>query len=173
MYRGHLLESETYIGGKVEALESGVFRADLPCKFRCRPEAYQVRATAAAAAVGAGMGEQAGLARAPASALALCCVERAAQQTVLRRSMLHCVLCSALVCSASKNQQCRTFCIPALTIMMLCCVCSSLQRLLDKLDDDLAYALKQDGKMEVEDVANYQQVGGLARGGADAWQLGH
>ena len=23
MYRGHLLESETYIGGKVEALESG------------------------------------------------------------------------------------------------------------------------------------------------------
>lgn len=23
MYRGHLLESETYIGGKVEAIESG------------------------------------------------------------------------------------------------------------------------------------------------------
>lgn len=31
---GHLLENETYIGGHVEALESGVFRADIPCKFR-------------------------------------------------------------------------------------------------------------------------------------------
>ncbi len=41
-YRGHLLESETYIGGKVEALESGVFRSDLPCHFKLRPEAYQV-----------------------------------------------------------------------------------------------------------------------------------
>jgi hypothetical protein len=26
LFKGHLLESETYIGGKVEALESGVFR---------------------------------------------------------------------------------------------------------------------------------------------------
>lgn len=42
MYKGHLLESETYIGGKVEALESGVFRADLPMRFKCRPSAYQV-----------------------------------------------------------------------------------------------------------------------------------
>ena len=42
-YRGHLLESETYIGGKVEALESGVFRSDLPCGFKLQPEAYQVR----------------------------------------------------------------------------------------------------------------------------------
>ena len=44
MYKGHLLESETYIGGKVEALESGVFRSDLPMRFKCKPEAYQVRA---------------------------------------------------------------------------------------------------------------------------------
>lgn len=29
LYKGHLLESETYIGGKVEALESGVFRSGL------------------------------------------------------------------------------------------------------------------------------------------------
>jgi DNA polymerase epsilon subunit 1 len=41
MYRGHLLESETYIGGKVEAIESGVFRADLPCKFKVQADAYQ------------------------------------------------------------------------------------------------------------------------------------
>ena len=42
MYKGHLLESETYIGGKVEALESGVFRSDLPMRFKCKPDAYQV-----------------------------------------------------------------------------------------------------------------------------------
>ena len=40
-YKGHLLESETYIGGHVECLESGVFRSDLPCKFRGEPAAYQ------------------------------------------------------------------------------------------------------------------------------------
>ena len=31
---GHILDSETYVGGHVEALESGVFRADIPCRFR-------------------------------------------------------------------------------------------------------------------------------------------
>ena len=31
---GHVLDSETYVGGHVEALESGVFRANLPCRFR-------------------------------------------------------------------------------------------------------------------------------------------
>lgn len=30
---GHVIESETYVGGHVEALESGVFRADLPERF--------------------------------------------------------------------------------------------------------------------------------------------
>lgn len=43
LFRGHLLESETYIGGKVEALESGVFRSDLPTRFKCNPAAYQVQ----------------------------------------------------------------------------------------------------------------------------------
>lgn len=38
---GHLLETETYIGGHVECLESGVFRADLPVKFRLVPAAFQ------------------------------------------------------------------------------------------------------------------------------------
>ncbi|XP_046997014.1 DNA polymerase epsilon catalytic subunit 1 [Schistocerca americana] len=37
---GHVLDQETYVGGHVEALESGVFRADLPCRFRLRPEAF-------------------------------------------------------------------------------------------------------------------------------------
>ena len=31
---GHVMDSETYVGGHVEALESGVFRADIPCRFR-------------------------------------------------------------------------------------------------------------------------------------------
>ena len=45
MHRGHLLESETYIGGTVEALESGVFRSDLPTRFKVKPAAYQARAS--------------------------------------------------------------------------------------------------------------------------------
>ncbi|ENN78133.1 hypothetical protein HUJ04_004474 [Dendroctonus ponderosae] len=36
---GHVLHQETYVGGHVEALESGVFRADIPCRFRIAPEA--------------------------------------------------------------------------------------------------------------------------------------
>lgn len=31
---GHLLDSETYVGGHVEALESGVFRSDIACRFK-------------------------------------------------------------------------------------------------------------------------------------------
>lgn len=38
---GHVLLQETYVGGHVEALESGVFRADIPCRFRLAPEAIQ------------------------------------------------------------------------------------------------------------------------------------
>ncbi|KAK3581719.1 hypothetical protein CHS0354_015350 [Potamilus streckersoni] len=38
---GHVLDSETYVGGHVEALEPGVFRADIPCRFRMVPEAFQ------------------------------------------------------------------------------------------------------------------------------------
>lgn len=30
---GHLLESETYVGGHVESIEAGVFRSDIPCSF--------------------------------------------------------------------------------------------------------------------------------------------
>ncbi|CAI8058398.1 DNA polymerase epsilon catalytic subunit A [Geodia barretti] len=35
---GHLLDTETYVGGHVEALESGVFRSDIACRFRLNPE---------------------------------------------------------------------------------------------------------------------------------------
>ena len=40
-YKGHLLESETYIGGHVECLEAGVFRADIPAEFTLVPSALQ------------------------------------------------------------------------------------------------------------------------------------
>ena len=32
-YEGHLLDSETYVGGHVESIEAGVFRADIPTNF--------------------------------------------------------------------------------------------------------------------------------------------
>ncbi|KAK9447075.1 uncharacterized protein V1518DRAFT_422137 [Limtongia smithiae] len=32
-YDGHLIESETYVGGHVESLEAGVFRSDIPVDF--------------------------------------------------------------------------------------------------------------------------------------------
>jgi DNA polymerase epsilon subunit 1 len=36
-YDGHLMESETYVGGHVESLEAGVFRADLENDFKIDP----------------------------------------------------------------------------------------------------------------------------------------
>ncbi|KAI9293341.1 hypothetical protein K502DRAFT_366802 [Neoconidiobolus thromboides FSU 785] len=33
LFNGHLIESETYVGGHVEALEAGVFRSDIPERF--------------------------------------------------------------------------------------------------------------------------------------------
>ncbi|XP_039283003.1 DNA polymerase epsilon catalytic subunit 1 [Nilaparvata lugens] len=39
---GHILDQETYVGGHVEALESGVFRADIPCRFKMVPEAFNM-----------------------------------------------------------------------------------------------------------------------------------
>ncbi|KAJ6626952.1 hypothetical protein B0H10DRAFT_1997385 [Mycena sp. CBHHK59/15] len=41
MYDGHLLASETYVGGHVEALEAGVFRSDIPTHFKIEPAAVQ------------------------------------------------------------------------------------------------------------------------------------
>jgi DNA polymerase epsilon subunit 1 len=40
-YDGHLLNSETYVGGHVEALEAGVFRSDLPVKFKLVANEFQ------------------------------------------------------------------------------------------------------------------------------------
>ena len=40
-YGGHLLESETYIGGHVECLESGIYRSDFPAEFKLIPSAFQ------------------------------------------------------------------------------------------------------------------------------------
>lgn len=38
-YEGHLLESETYVGGHVESLEAGVFRSDIATDFKIDPTA--------------------------------------------------------------------------------------------------------------------------------------
>lgn len=38
-WEGHLLDSETYVGGHVESIEAGVFRADIPCNFAVDPAA--------------------------------------------------------------------------------------------------------------------------------------
>ncbi|KAL3319162.1 hypothetical protein Ciccas_002174 [Cichlidogyrus casuarinus] len=38
---GHLIQSETYVGGHVEALECGVFRSDIPVRFRLVPAALE------------------------------------------------------------------------------------------------------------------------------------
>lgn len=38
---GKLIDSETYVGGHVEALEAGVFRADIPVRFRLVPAALE------------------------------------------------------------------------------------------------------------------------------------
>ncbi|VAH03415.1 unnamed protein product [Triticum turgidum subsp. durum] len=40
-YNNRLVESETYIGGHVECLETGVFRSDLPTKFQLEPSAFE------------------------------------------------------------------------------------------------------------------------------------
>ncbi|KAL9143406.1 hypothetical protein ABFS82_14G234200 [Erythranthe guttata] len=40
-YKSKLLESETYIGGHVECLETGVFRSDLPTSFKLDPVAFE------------------------------------------------------------------------------------------------------------------------------------
>ncbi|CAI5707059.1 unnamed protein product [Peronospora effusa] len=40
-YKGHLVENETYVGGHVECLESGVFRADFSYDFQLVPAAFQ------------------------------------------------------------------------------------------------------------------------------------
>ena len=40
-YNGNLVESETYIGGHVECLQVGVYRSDIPVKFKLNPAAYQ------------------------------------------------------------------------------------------------------------------------------------
>jgi len=38
-WEGHLLDAETYVGGHVESIEAGVFRADIPVNFAIDPSA--------------------------------------------------------------------------------------------------------------------------------------
>jgi DNA polymerase epsilon subunit 1 len=40
-FSGHLIDSETYIGGHVECLNVGVYRSDIPVKFKLDPSTYE------------------------------------------------------------------------------------------------------------------------------------
>ena len=44
-HNGHLIDTETYIGGRVEALQSGVFRSDIPLQFNINPPAIDFLAS--------------------------------------------------------------------------------------------------------------------------------
>lgn len=44
-FEGHLLDSETYIGGHVECLQNGVYRSDIPTKFNLQPSAFHMLMT--------------------------------------------------------------------------------------------------------------------------------
>lgn len=39
-FKGHLINSETYIGGHVECINEGVYRSDISVKFKLDPKAY-------------------------------------------------------------------------------------------------------------------------------------
>ncbi len=40
-YQGKLIDTETYIGGHVECLRTGVYRSDFPVEFRLEKNGYQ------------------------------------------------------------------------------------------------------------------------------------
>jgi DNA polymerase epsilon subunit 1 len=40
-YKGHLVESETYVGGHVEALRSGIYRSDIQYTFNLNKKTYE------------------------------------------------------------------------------------------------------------------------------------
>lgn len=40
-FNGHLIDSETYIGGRVEALKSGVYRSNIDMHFKMNPSTFQ------------------------------------------------------------------------------------------------------------------------------------
>jgi len=39
-YNNHLIESDTYVGGHVEALKTGIYRSDFPQKFKVDKNVY-------------------------------------------------------------------------------------------------------------------------------------
>ncbi len=157
MFRGHLLDSETYIGGKVEALESGVFRSDLPTRFKLKPAAYQARHDLMMqVSCGASRG--------------LHCMGgmRTCKCEVVTRSAL---LCSPNNPAPHAPQVFNAWSSdPAQTKACALCGYSHQdttnhmghghvrQALLDSLDSDLRYAIEVEGKQRLEDIENYDEV---------------
>lgn len=65
-------------------------------------------------------------------------------------------------CSRLLQQRGRIVSSPLLILTSPCgtaCRPAVPQKLIDKLDGDLAYALRTDGKMSPEDCENYEEVG--------------
>ena len=185
MFRGHLLESETYIGGKVEALESGVFRSDLPTQFKLEPAAYQV------------------LLLMPCNLYSHSHHQRRPEETGDREASelgMSCSISSPAPLSAGAGLDCKDImsetqvkarlvpavhqgwllllsATPASGVPYLACkagagACSMYvstsspsnrdalhaQELLDSLDADLQYVIEVEGKLSMEDVENYDEV---------------
>ena len=134
-------------------LRAGVFRSDLPTKFRCKPEAYQVGGRAAGWVPGWCLCAwvvplvQIGTCLPSVFITPFCTHSRffATQPTHPgpHPHPLHMHIPSLI--PLSRHPPARTPPPP--------------QRLIDKLDGDLEYALRTDGKMAPEDCKNYAEVG--------------
>jgi hypothetical protein len=131
LYKGRLLASETYIGGKVEAIESGVFRADLPCKFAIQPEGYQALLDRCAPPSRGDVW--------PPRALAAMVNGGCAGGTLSRPWLDYAASGSnmALACVAQLDDMLRGSC---------------------RLDRDLKYGLEVECKVQVEDIEDYDEV---------------
>lgn len=168
-YNNRLLESETYIGGHVECLESGVFRSDIPSSFTLEPSAYQVCCfylkllywwLALLFIINM-----------PYNLLTIfiCLVIISSNY-----SYFLCKIRKSFVCMPKRvdhwnrhenhNSNSLYFCnfIMILFIFLKICLTNHevawFQQLINNLDRDLQYAVTVEGKMDLESVSNYNEV---------------
>lgn len=181
MFKGHLLDSETYIGGKVEALESGVFRSDLSTRFKLQPDAYQVLAPCSSAPLPippALMETEEALSYGifrilyPTRIISSTYADCTHQTADIRYHHITINLHAQWQCSTSVPPGGRCTALADLHSSTSTAAPGSVlgnqrtdqqprttQGLLDKVDDDLKYAIEVEGGMKAEDITNYSQVG--------------
>ncbi|KAE9461327.1 hypothetical protein C3L33_06754, partial [Rhododendron williamsianum] len=131
-YSNHLLESETYIGGHVECLESGVFRSDLPTSFKLDPSAYEMASLGAAFVHGTPINTPyiTALYELPGSAYNSPDVQ-------------------SLLIGFQAWDSSEVFTAQVVTALL---------QLINNLDRDLQYAIRVEGKMDLDLVSNYDEV---------------